>query len=149
MKRFPRPRLATVFAAAAALALSLPACKPASKSQDPLPKLSFAADVRPVLEKHCVNCHHDGALMGNLKLTSKAAAFAPRPGGQVIVPGSPEQSVFYTTLVLPGSEPKAMPPEGHQIPAEQIAIIRRWISEGADWPEGPDGAVRVSPALRP
>ena len=148
MKRLLRPRLAALFCTAA-IALSLPACKPAAEPYTPLPKLSFASDVRPILEKHCVNCHHDGALMGDLKLTSKAAAFAPRTRGPVIVPGSPEKSPFFTTLVLPGSEPKAMPPEGHQIPAEQIAIIKRWIAEGADWPEGPDGTVKVSPALKP
>jgi hypothetical protein len=41
-----------------------------------------------------------------------------------------------------------MPPEGHQIPVEQIALIKRWILEGADWPEGPEGTVKPSPSLQ-
>ncbi len=123
------------------------ACKPASTSTT-LPKLSFTTDVRPVLEKHCVNCHHDGALMGDLKLQSRATAFATRAKGPVILPGDPENSPLFKVLVLPGADPKAMPPEGHQIPAEQIALIKRWILEGADWPEGPGGTVKPSPSLQ-
>lgn len=123
------------------------ACKPAS-TDAPLPKLSFTTDVRPVLEKHCVNCHHDGALMGDLKLQSRATAFATRAKGPVILPGDPENSPLFKTLVLPGADPKAMPPEGHQIPVEQIALIKRWILEGADWPDGPEGTVKPSQSLQ-
>lgn len=128
-----------------ALAL-LTSCKPTPTEMAPA-KLSFTTEIRPLLEKHCVNCHHDGALMGDLKLQNRAAAFAPRAKGPVIIPGEPENSPLFKVLVLPGANPKAMPPEGHQIPAEQIATLKRWIAEGADWPEGPEGAVTPSPAL--
>lgn len=124
----------------------LTSCKPAPTEMAPA-KLSFTTDIRPLLQKHCVNCHHDGALMGDLKLQNRAAAFAPRAKGPVIIPGEPENSPLFKVLVLPGANPKAMPPEGHQIPAEQIATLKRWIAEGADWPEGPEGAVTPSPAL--
>jgi mono/diheme cytochrome c family protein len=128
-----------------ALAL-LTSCKPTPTETAPA-KLSFTTDIRPLLEKHCVNCHHDGALMGDLKLQNRATAFATRAKGPVIIPGEPENSPLFKVLVLPGANPKAMPPEGHQIPAEQIASIKRWIAEGADWPEGPEGTVTPSPAL--
>lgn len=128
-----------------ALAL-LTSCKPTPTEMAPA-KLSFSTDIRPLLQKHCVNCHHDGALMGDLKLQNRAAAFAPRAKGPVIIPGEPENSPLFKVLVLPGANPKAMPPEGHQIPAEQIATLKRWIAEGADWPEGPEGAVTPSPSL--
>jgi mono/diheme cytochrome c family protein len=145
------PAVALTLLAASALLFQLTSCKPAAKpptENTPATKLSFTADVRPLLEKHCINCHHDGALMGDLKLQNRATAFAPRAKGAVIIPGNPEKSPFFQVLVLPGANPKAMPPEGHQIPTEQIAIIKRWITEGADWPEGPEGVVKPSPALK-
>lgn len=141
----PRSLLFSALAVTTLTAL-LSSCKPAAPSA-PAAKLSFATDVRPLLEKHCVNCHHDGALMGDLRLQNRAAAFAPRAKGAVIIPGDPQSSPLFNVLVLPGANPKAMPPEGHQIPAEQIATIKRWIEEGADWPEGPEGTVSPSPAL--
>lgn len=123
------------------------ACKPAS-TDGPTSKVSFATDIRPILEKHCINCHHDGALMGDLKLQSRATAFAARAKGPVILPGDPENSPLFKSLVLPGADPKAMPPEGHQIPVEQASLIKRWIAEGADWPEGPEGTIKPSPTLQ-
>jgi hypothetical protein len=147
MQKGPLLRFLSSAAAACATAALIAACKPAS-TEAPPPKLSFTTDIRPLLEKHCVNCHHDGALMGDLKLQSRATAFATRAKGPVIIPGDPENSPLFKTLVLPGANPKAMPPEGHQIPADQIALIKRWILEGADWPDGPEGTVHPSPSLQ-
>jgi hypothetical protein len=147
MQKGPFIRLLSCTAASCAFASLLIACKPSPTPATPT-KLSFSSDIRPILEKHCINCHHDGALMGDLKLQSRATAFAPRAKGPVIIPGSPETSPLFTSLVLPGANPKAMPPEGHQIPKEEIDLIKRWIAEGADWPEGPDGIVKPSSSLQ-
>jgi mono/diheme cytochrome c family protein len=125
----------------------LSACKPAP-SEPAAEKLDFVTHVQPILQSACVNCHHDEALLGHLNLQSAAQAFADRPGGPAIVPGKPEASPLYIVLTLPVEEQKAMPPESHRLPAEQVALIRRWIEEGAEWPAGPDGAVRPSPAIR-
>ncbi len=134
---------------AAGLALLLASCKPASESAPPsAAKLDFAADVRPILENRCVNCHHAGALFGHLNIESRAKAFAERPGGPVIIPGEPDKSPFYLVLTLPGENTKAMPPEGHRIPPAEVATIKRWIAEGAAWPEGPDGVVKPLPPIR-
>jgi hypothetical protein len=34
-----------------------------------------------------------------------------------------------------------MPAMGHRISKEEIAIIRRWIEEGAVWPDGKEGMI--------
>jgi mono/diheme cytochrome c family protein len=110
--------------------------KPAPKSVD------FGGEIKPLLESRCVNCHHAGALLGNLSLENRALAFKERPAGPVIVPGRPEQSRLYLVLTLPETDRKAMPPVGHRIPTEDVALIKRWIAEGAAWPEGPKGALK-------
>jgi hypothetical protein len=121
------------------------ACK-----QEPAPKaLDFATEVRPILESRCINCHHSGALFGDLNLENREAAFRQRPSGPVIVPNAAESSRLYLVLTLPEGDRKAMPPTGHRIPANEMEIIKRWISEGAAWPEGRDGSIKPSAAINP
>ncbi|MFZ4765006.1 MAG: c-type cytochrome domain-containing protein [Roseimicrobium sp.] len=111
-----------------------------SASADPI---SFSAHIKPILESRCINCHHSGALFGALNLESRSHAFKPRSEGPAIVPGQPTQSRLYVVLTLPEADRKAMPPTGHRIPAEEVARIKQWIAEGAAWPEGPEGTLKV------
>ncbi len=130
--------------------LTIPACEPAppGPGTDPAPDqpVSFANDIRPLLRELCVNCHHQGALMGNLNLENRQLAMRPREGAPLLVPGEPDQSRFYQVLNLPADDPSAMPPTGHHIEDGELALFRRWIEQGAQWPDGPDGAV---PPLAP
>ena len=41
----------------------------------------------------------------------------------------------------------AMPPVSHRLTAKQIALLKQWITEGAEWPAGPAG--HVKPAFIP
>lgn len=111
--------------------------------------VDFFTQIKPLLENRCLNCHHSGALLGNLNLENRATAFKERPAGPVIVAGLPEQSRLYLVLTLPESDRKAMPPVGHRIPADDIALIKRWIAEGAPWPGGAAGALRPSAISKP
>lgn len=104
--------------------------------------LDFAKDVKPLLETRCINCHHSGALFGNLNLENRELAFAKRPTGPVILPGKPNESPLYYVLKLPPKDPKAMPPTGHRISDKEMDVIYRWIDEGAKWPQGKDGVIR-------
>lgn len=125
--------------------LLVPACK-----QEAAPKApDFAAEVRPILESRCINCHHSSALFGDLNLENREAAFRPRPSGPVIVPRAAESSRLYLVLTLPEGDRKAMPPTGHRIPAAEVDVIKRWISEGAAWPEGKDGTIKPAVAPNP
>ena len=132
---------------ASALLLGLSACKPTEPPAATSP-IDFASDVRPLLENRCINCHHAGALMGHLNLESRAKAFAERPGGPVIVPGKPGASKLYIALNLADDNPKAMPPEGHRIPESERDVIKRWIAQGANWPEDATGLLKPLPPVR-
>jgi len=126
------------------LALLAVSCKPTT----PEKKVSFTDDVKPLLEQRCVNCHHVGALLGELNLENRTLAMAARSKGPAIVPGKPAESPMYLVLTLPEGDQRAMPPTGHRIENDEVELIRRWIAEGADWPEGAAGAVRPLPPLR-
>jgi ankyrin repeat protein len=93
-------------------------------------KVDFAHDVQPILQQECLSCHGAKKQTAGLRLDSKSNAL--QPGARRIVPGSPENSAVY--LRVSGSDFGAqMPPTGELKPA-QIATIKQWISEGADWP---------------
>lgn len=104
--------------------------------------VDFVRQIKPILASRCIECHHSEALFGDLNLQSREMAMRQRKLGPVILPGKPEQSALYLTLKLPPANPKAMPATGHRIPKDEVATIRRWILEGAKWPDGKDGAIQ-------
>ncbi len=120
-----------------------------SAEKESEPAVDFEKQVKPILAYRCINCHHSDALFGNLNLENRKLAYAKRPQGPVIVPGSPEKSPLYVVLTLPPKKTKkAMPPTGHRIDKEQVELIRQWIKQGALWPEGKAGVIKPSPAVK-
>jgi formylglycine-generating enzyme required for sulfatase activity len=99
-----------------------------------LPKtISFVEHVQPILELNCVACHYEGKVKADLRLDTKAYAFAT---DYVISPGNALESDLYILCTLPMDDEMFMPPA----PADPLSsgdsyTLRRWIDEGADWPE--------------
>ncbi len=120
MKRF-LPRIA---GAALALAPSI-ALAQATEPVD------FARDVLPVLRQNCVACHGPSQQMNGFRLDRRSVAL--RPGSQNIIPGNSGSSRAYLRLM--GGEFGAMMPPAGRLPAEQIAIVKGWIDQGAHWPD--------------
>jgi mono/diheme cytochrome c family protein len=104
--------------------------------------VDFVTQIKPLLQSRCVNCHHSGALFGDLSFESRALAMQPRKSVAVITPGQPGASQLYIALTLPDPDKKAMPPTGHRIPNSEVELVKRWIEEGAKWPDGPEGAIK-------
>ena len=104
------------------------------EARNRLPKeISFAEHVQPVLELNCVACHYDGKVKGDLRLDSFEHAFA---ADHVIVPGEPLDSDLWVLCTLPQDDEMFMPPEGNDpLSPSDLFLLRRWIEEGADWPE--------------
>jgi hypothetical protein len=106
----------------------------------PLP-VDFGRDVRPILENRCYSCHGPRNPASGLRLDVPAAAM------RAVVPGDSERSPMVRRLLGLDGESR-MPKGGEALPAEQIALIRAWIDQGARWPalsarmrvEGPENA---------
>lgn len=105
-------------------------------------KVDFATQIKPLLGSRCINCHHSGALFGELNLENREMAFKKRANGPVIIPGKPDSSMLYLVLKLPPKEMKAMPPNGHRIPDREMNLVHDWIKQGADWPTGAQGVIQ-------
>lgn len=130
--------------AAAGVVGILGACKPAEKTgEEPNPSapVSFVSDIKPLLESRCLSCHNTSTLLGRLNLENRELAFSHPEGGQFIVPGEPKSSKMYQVLLLPRDDDEAMPAIGHRLSEEEVDLMRRWIEQGAEWPDGPDGVL--------
>ena len=101
------------------------------------PALEFNRDIRPILSENCFACHGPDARkrQAGLRLDVEAeAAKALESGTRAIVAGHPEQSELIERLVSADPSEVMPPPEtGKKLTPEQIALLKRWIAEGAKW----------------
>ncbi len=105
-------------------------------------EIDFVTDVRPIFQKHCYRCHGPEKQKSGFRLDVKAAAFQGGEGyGPAIVPGNAEASPLIEFVGDPDADPP-MPPEGPRLSRREVATLRRWIEQGAVWPDGVD-ATRV------
>ena len=108
--------------------------QPAAAQQDggPAP-VDFGREVRPLLAKRCFSCHGPGTAEGGLRLHDPKHAVVELDSGQrAIVPGKPDESELLRRI-LAEDESERMPPEGEPLSAAEVATLRRWIAEGANY----------------
>jgi hypothetical protein len=89
----------------------------------------FETKIRPVLVKHCYQCHSSDSksVKGGLMLDFRTAVRKGGESGSVIVPGKPDESILIAALKYDGYE---MPPKG-KLPESVVADFVRWIRDGA------------------
>jgi mono/diheme cytochrome c family protein len=97
--------------------------------------IDFARQVQPILAKHCYACHGPDKAGGGLQFTSKKAVFSELDSGlHAVVANKPGESEVFKRLTAI-DEDERMPAEADPLPSEEIAIIRKWIEQGARWSE--------------
>ena len=98
-------------------------------------KVDFVKDIQPILQQNCVKCHGVEKQKGKLRLDSREAAFKGGKGGPALVAGDSAKSDAFRRINLPKSDDDFMPPESEPLPKAQLDLIKKWIDEGAVWPE--------------
>ncbi len=97
--------------------------------------VDYARHIKPLLARHCLQCHGPQKSEGGLRLDSRQGAFR---GGDstlpVLVPGKPEESELFRR-VTSTDEAERMPADGNPLSQEEIELLRRWIKQGARWPK--------------
>ena len=115
--------------------------------------VGFARDVRPILSDNCFACHgpDDKARKAGLRLDTQEGAFAElESGGRAIVPGKPDESELIARIESrrPPSCRCRRTKSGKQLTPEQIALLRRWVEQGATVDQSTGRSCRRSkPAL--
>ncbi|MCA9413909.1 MAG: PSD1 domain-containing protein, partial [Candidatus Omnitrophica bacterium] len=113
-----------------ALLISLP-----TVSAQDSKKIDFESQIQPIFENRCLKCHGPEKQKSGFRLDHKEPAMLGGDYGKAILPGKGEESPLYRAIA--GLDPDLqMPPSGDPVPKEEAELIKRWIDEGADWPEG-------------
>ena len=96
----------------------------------------FTLNVLPVLKAKCLGCHGDDTsdLKGDLDMRTRAGLLKGGESGEPsLVVGKPDASPLFKAI---NWEELEMPPkENDRLNAEQIELVRRWIKNGAPWPD--------------
>jgi hypothetical protein len=153
---FPHHRDSWLSAAAtswAVLALTevLPAgpapIRPAAQPTPPAPmpksvqKVDFARQIKPLLERSCVGCHSGEKPRGLFRIDGRGALLkGGASGAAAIVPGHSAKSplIDYVSGKVPESEmpPGAVRERFPGLGPDEVALLRAWIDQGAEWPAG-------------
>ncbi len=105
-------------------------------------KVDFQRDVQPIFNAHCISCHGPELQMNGLRLDRRADAL--RGGTQTdIGPGNADGSRLYHRLI--GTNFGQQMPPGRPLGEAEVEIIKRWIDEGAEWPDELSGEAPAFP----
>jgi hypothetical protein len=98
--------------------------------------VEFNRDIRPILADNCFACHgpDKNQRKADLRLDVEEGALAVRGNVRPIVPGKPGASELWRRISV-AEVKERMPPAkfGKRLTPHQIALIGRWIEQGARW----------------
>ena len=111
-----------------------PAQPKASATQETVPSETefFDQRVHPVLAR-CQSCHDEALKYAGLSLETPEGLAYGGLKGRAVVAGNPEASRLYRKAAR--LEPHFMPVSAVMLDEEEIAVLRRWIEQGAVWPD--------------
>lgn len=101
-------------------------------------RISFNEHIRPIFADRCFKCHGPDSTTREVGLRLDQEAIAKSElddtGNVPIVAGKPEQSELFARLVSTDPDSQMPPPDSRLAVSEhEIALVRQWIEEGADW----------------
>jgi hypothetical protein len=96
-------------------------------------QVRFSRDIRPILNQNCVPCHGGVRQKNGVSFIFREEALGVgKSGRRTIVPGKPDASELIARVT--STDPAVrMPYHAPPLPPQQIALLRRWIKEGAKW----------------
>ncbi len=93
--------------------------------------IEFDRQIAPLLAERCLSCHDGREKSGGLNLSSRQSAFDGGDSGAVLLAARPEESFLWQRI-----RDDEMPPK-HPLSADEKALLKRWIAEGARWGTDP------------
>ncbi len=91
----------------------------------------FERNIRPLLVKHCYECHSEeaGEQQGGLLLDRESGWLKGGDTGKAVLPGQPQQSLLIKAVHYK-DENVQMPPDG-KLAAADIKLLEQWVKQGA------------------
>lgn len=94
--------------------------------------VDFVKQVAPVLEAKCLQCHSSGISKGETSLHN----FDDLTKNEYVLPGKPDESHLIAIVTQQDGQAPQMPKEGDPLTPAEVGLLRQWITEGANWPDG-------------
>ena len=116
------------FLALIALSLSGSCC-----SVDANQPVDFNSQIRPIFTRYCSACHGGVKQAGDVSFVYANSVLPPE--GWIVEPGDAESSLLIERIKSDDPDARMPPPDEHPdpLPQEDIALLERWIDEGAKW----------------
>ncbi len=125
--------IALIFATAASI---LSAAFDPSRLPAPAEKtIDFKTDIQPIFESRCYECHGPKKQEASLRFDQKSAVMKGGETGPALIAGKSSDSLMIRAVSRQLEDLK-MPKKGEPLSAPQIALLRAWIDQGANWPDG-------------
>jgi len=111
-------------------------------------KVDFGKQIYPLLKEQCLSCHaapykdarsgrtkkpKGGVRLDKIDLIKEGYENDDDQKVFAVVPGKPEKSTLYTSSALPADHEDIMPPKGDPLTKAQLAMLKKWIADGADY----------------
>jgi len=103
----------------------------------------FEKRIRPLLARHCYDCHGEVTQENELRLDEAAGLFRGGVSGKAIAPGEPGQSLLIAA-VRHTADDLRMPPE-EKLTDGEVADLVRWVELGAPHPSGSGNVPQSEP----
>jgi ankyrin repeat protein len=102
-------------------------------------RIDFTQRIKPLLDRSCGACHGGAKPHGLFRVDSREAILkGGASGSSAVVPGHGERSplIDYVSGKVPESEmpPRAVRERFPALTADEVALLRAWIDQGAEWP---------------
>ncbi len=126
------------------IVIALPACKePVSEDGDVLARLPDEVDfnyhIRPILSDRCYPCHgpDSNTREADFRIDTEEGAFArlnESSRNRAIVRGSLRRSELAHRIASGDADYMMPPPESNlKLSEDEVALLRKWIDQGAEW----------------
>ncbi len=109
----------------------------------PLFSVDYEKQIRPLLEAHCIDCHGADKPKARLRVDQRPVLLQGGDSGSpAIIPGSPEKS--HLIELLKSKDPdERMPRKAAPLSDKEIALLEKWIADGAVWPGQMDAKLEL------
>ena len=93
---------------------------------EPAPR--FDSQVRPLLNRYCLQCHGQNLQMGDLDLRTVSSMEEGGSQGPALVKGNAAESLLYQRVA-----DQSMPQGEEKLEPEEVRLLADWINAGAPW----------------
>ncbi len=97
-------------------------------------EVDFNRDIRPILSNHCFQCHgpDEDQREADLRLDTRSGAIDDLGGYAAVVEHDPVESELIRRVKETDDDGR-MPPEGDRLSEHEIALLEKWIQQGAPY----------------